>query len=358
MFRRWIVLVMVSVALMILSGTMLAQDDCGLTVEDCAFLAEFDAVMGAVQSAAFNVETEFGVDYLMLPEPVTLRAVLNGAYMLQETDETDSLLRLINGVNADVNVIIDLADLRDLLPYYTQSSLLTFDTRLVEGVGYLNLDKVAAMDYSGSTPTGWYGVDLIAFYRALLDVAGFRNNPPELVERTPIIVALEEINTLQRLEDSELNGQSMAVFDTGIIFADVLADSDQKDRLIEGLLLTLREQFGGFYSEQELAEIAESYADLFTGTTFHFTRTIGLDDHYLHRAEISFVYTPNSTAVFDLLSTPDPLGFSALYFDLCFDFALNLTRFNTMSLTTVPEDAVIVPMDELLPGYDAGGAGF
>jgi len=358
MFKRWMVLAIVSAVLLVLNGTTIAQDECGLTADDCALLGEFDAVMGAVQSAAFNLEAELGVDYVILPEPVALRAVVNGAYSLQDTNETDDMLRLINGVNADVNLILDVSDLETLLPYYIDAGLLTFDTRLVEGVGYLNLNKVAALDYTGSTPVGWYGVDLIAFYRALLDVAGFRNNPPALVERTPIIVALEEIAVLQRLEDSELNGQMLAVFDTGIEFADVLADTARKDQLIEGLLLTLQEQFGGFYSEQELAQISESYANLFTGTSFHFKRMIGLDDHYLHRAEISFAYTPNSTAVFDLLDTPDPLGFSALYFDLRFDFALDLTRFNVMSLTTIPQDAVIVPMDELLPGFDAGGAGF
>src|SRR5690349_5028244 len=111
MLKKWLSIGILGLTLVMVSGTALAQEeDCGLELADCDLLTESDDAMHDLQSAVFNIQTEFGFDDQIMGDSIVLRAILNGAYTLTEADEADEILRLINGVNADMNVIIEIPE--------------------------------------------------------------------------------------------------------------------------------------------------------------------------------------------------------------------------------------------------------
>jgi hypothetical protein len=85
------------------------------------------------------------------------------------------------------------------------------------------------------------------------------------------------------------------------------------------------------------------YAQMFDGLVLEMTQTVGLDDHYVHRAGFSMDWSPQFGAMFGGSSANTP--------DMRFVFGIQveLTRFNDAPEISAPEDANIYPYNGIVP---------
>ncbi|MDX1992625.1 MAG: hypothetical protein SF029_09555 [bacterium] len=355
--QGWMVVALLVLLLMFGSVGAWAQDDCGLAESDCALLAESDAVMAQLGAAAFKLDTTFALEYFLLPESYTFRAVVDGVYSIppEENIASDDVLKLLRNLNSSVVVMMEVPaiDGVPLLPAGFDD-MLTLDLSLVDGIGYANFDKLAQVD--STFPSGWYGVDLLEFYSTLLALVGDQGTPAITGEVDALTRAITETSTYSRIDDQQRGGQTLAVYELSGSMADVLADSRARDALEDYVLTTLESSFEGLYTYAELLQASEIYTTLAERITYRLTRIVGEDDAYLHRFEFSLLFQPDSQTLLDLNNVVDPLGLAALIFDIRLDVALDLSSFNEVPLVEAPANAELIPLEDLLPGItDEGG---
>lgn len=357
------VLIPVLIGLLLVVGwrspfsTAAQGDDCaGLDADSCALLRESAAVMAAVRAAHFEVDLALSLEYFLLPEPITLRMLLGGSYTLDESDATDEVLALLDQLTAQMNVILEIPafDGVPLLPPAFEN-LVTFDLRLVDGIGYLNLDKIAERDTTGQVQGGWYSVDLVTLYTDLLAEVDPQAQPLPLEENllTEFDLTFAQV---ERLADVEQGGLALAVFQQNLDASVLLADPTLRKDFTDFIVMMLRDTygFGLSYTDAELEEAAARYTTLFEGVRLSLTQTINPENAYLVGVEFTVTFEPDSTALIDLTTGPDPLGAAALIYDIRFDMALALSRFQEVQPVPAPPDAVVVPLDEMLPGILPG----
>jgi hypothetical protein len=344
-------------AILLLGMAVTARADggsCGnLSADDCALLHHSRQVMAALPSAAFHLEFEFIVRENPVKAPVTLRMLADGTYTRDLSgagaDGLSDFDRALHDLAADLSVYLVLAGLHHetTAAEPVDTEVLAFDLRLVEGIGYLNPQPAISNRAGGD----WYGVDLAALYRHLL-ASGYLLKLPtgDWINPAPLV----EIGDSRRLADDERHEQSLAVLEVTVDFNQLLENPMIREVALEVVHDSLRQKAAG-YDEDQLWQAAEKYAALFENTTLRLTRSIGLDDGYLHRLDFALDFRPDAGMVAALAAGPDPFDLLALAeTDIQINLSLSLERFGTAPPISAPEDPVMIPLDELAPWLQPG----
>jgi hypothetical protein len=336
-----------------------AQEDqnlCGtLTGEDCALLIDSAQVMTGLRGGVFALDMEFGSSDLMLAELASIYVTIQGTFEGELPTEAATTREYIEaaaaGFSTDTSVIIRIPTSLALLLFPdTLTNTFAFDLRMVDGFAYLNADKILALDTTGSAPLGWLGLDVTELLiTAVLQTGSFDALivPSQPGEATGINDwPLARFNEVQRLANVVINEQSHAVFETHFAFTDALADAETR----ETVEATVREALGdlSFYTEAEIDQAVTAYADLLGGLSATVNRTIRMEDGYLHALTFAGDFRPDPTRIEAVAQSIDPLGVRALAFDLRFDFSIEFAQFNQPPQVIAPEDATIIPIEEIL----------
>jgi hypothetical protein len=150
---------------------------------------------------------------------------------------------------------------------------------------------------------------------------------------------LQKYVSIKRGDDAEFDGQKAAVFQTSIDLAGLFS-SDEFRTILEQQI----KQVGGStgMSQSDLDQAMELIQILLKDFTFEMRQSIGLDDHYTHQISLS-VYWPfdlNAIAGTDSGKKQPPIIIQV-------SFQGDLSQFNAAPLITAPENATIIPLDEL-----------
>jgi hypothetical protein len=369
------ILTLLLVAFALVGGVASAQNFpvfCGdLSDEDCALLTEATETMQEVESAIFHLDFDFSLGGIpdSMMESINFQMSGDGAvavdrealstlgtFFTSPEDITENMEALpamieeaIRAISGDITLVIEIPpELSELSPTPMPEQV-SLSARLVDGFAYVNLDKLAELDTSGTMPSGWLGFDLAGLYGDLLELmvdstGGLFSSTSGLGPMSMFTDPeyLSNFMTVERLDDSEVDGQAAAVFETTLDYGALFSDPAVLDAMrswMEGL-----GGVNGTKPDPEMIDMMMTmYSTMFDGLVLEMTQTVGLDDHYIHQTGAFMDWTPDFGAMMG--------GSSANMPEMRFvmDMQVDLARFNDAPEITAPEDATIYPYEEMLP---------
>lgn len=362
--------------LAVFSGTAMAQDlpqtFCGdLAEADCNILEQSAEAMRELNSAAFNFQFDFGMSNIPdFDESINFSLMGDGAYaldqealsplMLSPTELMENMDKLpqiledaIKAISADANFVLtlpqNLPDVETPLPGKVGLSV-----RMVDGVGYVNLEKLAELDRSGEMPRGWIGLDLAGLVRqAMAQQSDAFQNMPNMdmsMDMMSMFANPEFINrylTVTRAEDIAVDGQQAATFNMSFDLAGLFSDPAYQEMLL-GQIQSMMGSLGSSenLSQSDLDMVMKLYSTLFEGLDFTMSQTIGLEDFYVRQTKMDMAW------VLDLNSIGAAFGETSSTkmepINLNMNFQAGLSQFNNAPEITAPENAQMVPLDDLM----------
>jgi hypothetical protein len=370
------------VLLLMVSGPTFAQnigDFCGdLPEADCTLLTESQTAMMEVSSAAAQFDMSFSVSNIPDAPFDSLDFSLNGdgsfavdpalMEMMHSIQDDPSALfsnpeafsewftSFLNGVSGDLNLTLTIpADLAETFSSedMTIPETVSIGLRLVDGVGYINLEDIAALMPDQGIPAGWIGVDLSDAWELAMKDADFN----QLSEMDPDAFQsymgsfqdpefMAEFMTIERLEDTEVAGQQAAVFlytfDYGALF-----QSETFQNMMRAQMEAAAEMSGEELDEDAQAEMEEAMSmmgPMFEDINLELRQVIGLDDKYIHSTEFHMDWDMSAMMA---MMEPDSDGAAPTF---VFDMTITSSDFNSAPEVTAPEDATLIPLNSMSSG--------
>lgn len=355
---KWYVIEAVLILLFVSGVIGLAQDIpvlCGdLAAADCTLLQESSSAMQALESTTFTLESVVLLRDLPNLPVDSLEFNLNGqgnfgadmtSFLAMMTAETEpdmemffgAMADMLRGVNADITLSLTLPeDLSVMLPETDLPEQIALDFRMAEGVAYFNFEEIAALAPEAGIPASWLGIDLAELYGEIVPQQ-FRGEETGLLNMTALVQEFmkpenaSKFMTIERLDDTEIMGQSMAVFHTRINYQNML-DIPALREMLEAQITASGE------SEEEVEEAVAMIGKIYQGMIFDVTQTIGLDDHLIHSTEWMFDW--------DLSHIPDLEAQGEPHFTV--NMVIETTAFNADFQVDVPEGATLLPLKDML----------
>ncbi|MDX2075239.1 MAG: hypothetical protein SFZ02_02320 [bacterium] len=341
--------------LVIISVPVHAQSSCGdLSTADCEILQTAQRATGNLPSASFEATAEFALGISFFPELITVRVVSNGVYTRVPTITADieEAYRPLFGLNADMSIVID-AEISEFVVPEDNTFTAALDLRYVDGVGYAELSKILPLIDPSLDADGWYSVDVADYISRFMRDGIFPSDFLDTFATTYGVDSWESFATEgsnRRLDDVQIGEQSFAVFEASLYTRDYYDDNpDMYQNLIDAFENLLHTQYGAFYTDDQLRNAAEFYADLTTNMQFSLTYWVSLDDGYIHDSQFDFIFIPDE----DTPAQPDfdPLGIALLSTaELRFSLDFRYTQFENIPLVSAPDDATPVRYEDLF-GY-------
>jgi hypothetical protein len=325
---------------------------CGdLSTADCELLTESAAAMQALESTTFSLEADIHVGNIAHMPFKELNFTLSGAgstaatkglfaglkpedFLGSSEDMLPVVADMLRAVAADMTFTLELPEeLRDMMAEQDQAlpSDLSLDMRMVDGVAYVNLADIAAASPTANIPPGWIGLDLGELYDTVLPEMMTDMPSTMNFDIVPVMTAMmspenaEKFMTIKRLEDVEMDGQTMAVLETSLDYVAMLEIPEFQEAVTAS---------AGESADEALAVIQAMYE----GLTFVSTQYIGVDDKLIHSTEVQMDW---DLAAFGEATNQGDLP------ELSFNMLLTEESFNDAPDVEVPEDATLLPLQQM-----------
>lgn len=370
-------------ALCCLSGAAFAQDAmptfCGtLSEADCAIVTNSQEAMNSLDSVSFDMA--FNVHASNIPdmdEPVSFSLTGNGSVTGMaavsgaadmtafEANPGETLAKLLSDFDADLTFVLSLPEAMTAEMGSNFPSDITLQVRMVDGVGYLNLDPLQPLINEPSAK-GWYGLDIANMLKTVME------QMPDMLDQLSQMSGASSMNYMEDFSNPEMLAQfvsitrtdngsgDVATFETTVDLGALMSSPEFQD-LMKQQMQAQFEMQGQTVTEDELEMGMAMSTQMMQGMVVTVTEEIGLTDNYLHSV--------HGSLTFDLASMMAAMGESmggssdsasteeAPVFNI--DFSLNYSDFNSAAAITAPEGAVVIPYQMLLQGMmgEMGGSG-
>lgn len=367
-------LLLVLVAMLLVSGSVLAQDVapevyCGdLAEEDCAVLVQSQAAMTELSAVAFDLQIDVSVTGVPdMDGPVVFALTSEGAYsgdpevfammshpdMAAMQDPVAALTKAVEALrafDADLSFTLSLpsqlvAEDEDI------PESITLELLLVDGLGYLNLEPLAPLFENGSSQVpsqGWLGLDIASLIEAVIE------QNPDMFEDMEMFgvdasmygqfsdpTAFAQYATITRTDDG--SGDT-ATFDTTFDFAGLVQDPEFRALLEQQIEQQIETQGGDIDEEEFEAGFAASQMML-ANSVLTATSTIDLTTGYQTSATFSMVIDTTELMAMAAEESDDVPEVPPV---VTFNLALNLSQFNDVAEITAPAGAVVIPFESML----------
>jgi hypothetical protein len=385
MRSKLVSLLLVALLLLASFSTALAQDGvyCGdLSEEDCAILqsaqeammsvrsytsdASYDALVTGLPglpadgvSVAVNVAGAFEWSDEALAAAGTLAGATQEEVMAALSENPQILGDLVSGLSADVVISYEasqaLADELGAQVGIAVPASASIPVIIVDGVFYWDASDFAAW----GAYEGWVGMPLAEVVGKLAEAGAFDPTAMEQLASDPTTAAamvvpamllspdaFSEFIVLERGEDTDVDGQTAAVFTTSFDVAGLLASPMFSD-LVTQLVASGAIQGVTPADVEQLLPMLPMVAPML-GLTIDGAQTIGLDDY--------MVYNTASEIVWDLAGLGQMAAMSGADLGLGADAGLSFTvnvddaDFNADQGIVAPEDAAMLTADQVLGG--------
>lgn len=399
MVKKLIVIVLlVSVVWAVASSSAFAEEPmlaCGeLSEEDCDVLMEgMMATMGSPSVASdgtisillenvpdapvdtitfdlsatsmFSVDPMASMKVMELEQAVQanpdeeMPAMLEASAALYESAAIASDMELVTTEDV-ASVIAELTQLEEV------PESVAISVGVVDGLGFVNLDEVAPLipDEAWSEALmGWHAVNLVELYGELADRVtamkeqGMSTGDAEIAGMVTAIAMgnsepFREFLTVERLEDGEMDGQAVAVIETSVDFAALLASPLFQE------LVSAQIQASNNMSDDEVAEMESTLQMvgfmapvLVEGLEGKTVRMIGLEDGFLHAAETNFIWDLSSLSTLaELVGVADATAFidSENPPVLSVDVVTNYSDFGEPVEAELPDEYLFYPTEGIM----------
>lgn len=346
--RKFLVSVLMVVALFAMSGLAMAQTDvvCGtLSAADCEIITQSAAAQSSLTSASFDFNLNITSSGQAIPltgdgsyviDPAVV-AGFDAAAFANTSDPAavfEALGKVLGGFQGELNLSV--------------MGAINLNLVLVNGTGYFNFASVAPLlggaEALGAMglPAGWAGLDLVG----AIDMFAPMLSNPEIAAATgevdpaaqqAIVDAVAANSTITREADE--NG--LAVFVTSVDFGALLQN--------EAFLSLILEQAaaGQDLGEAEIAQFQQMLASVGQGFNFSATQKIDLSSYYL--TSLSFEFNIDGDAIAAISGEQME--------DIVIAGAVNFADFNSAAAISAPAGAPIATVMDLM-GLMGGMGGF
>lgn len=376
-------------------GTALAQDMpapfCGdLSAEDCDLLvAAQEAMLGVTsyKSSATYGATLTGIPGLPASE-VAVTVAVDGAFAFDDAalaaaqglagktqaevmamlaEDATPLVDLLGGAGVDATVSVDMTpELADA--FAAQAGGIAIPAAasvgiiLVDGVLYVDLTEIAPL--MAGVPEGWIGIPVGELVQAQVDAGVFaaaaaQMDPSQLDPSTAAALGVqsmlmgdaklfEQFMTVERVEDTDVNGEASAVFVTTFDVASLIA-SPEFAEIVKTLAASGAMGEGAPSAadiDQVLSMIPMVGPMIFQGLEVGGSTTVGLTDNYIEESTAEFKWDLSGLIQMAAMSGQLPEGVVAgdtVAIDITTDVADS--DFNADQAIEAPADAMMIPLE-------------
>jgi hypothetical protein len=404
--RRGLLALLVLLALVLAPTAAFAQDEpvelpvaCGnLPDEDCDFLRESARAMQELTSYAASLD--MGMSLLNvpgLPSDLSISLGTNGAFSmnpeltarmvaLQAASQTDSMAALQEMMDLVVDLyneiafdlVFDLGISRDIESLLSQSAGMpvpgdvTVPMRMADGFLYINLEDIGG-EVAGMEGVGWIGIDYgtlmsDAVNQAVTQLeAGGAMDPTSMSMAGSLNLSLnrdlqDAVNAYtdaERLDDTTVDGVDAAQFRWDFDLAGFVTDPAFLDMMVQQIemQLAMQEAMG-----QEAPPLTDADIQMVTdmlpmlapmllsGLQFETVSNIGLDDGYVYSTETHVEWDMSTVIQMAAMAQGQQVQRGAEAPVFTFHVRSENSGFNEPFEIEVPEDAIIIPLDQLQAG--------
>lgn len=364
---------------------------CGdLSEEDCTILVESQDASLAVESfsnyldvniliagipglpadeLAFNYNQD-GV-YSLDPElamEITQMQMQDPAALMEDMDAmVELLLDLYANLALDTTVSFTMPE--EIAALISEEAGVTVPTtvsamgRMVDGMGYGNIDELAGEIDELNGISGWYGIDVVSLMQM-----GFEQSMAQADQSGNMAASMtgygltnflnteegramiEEYVEIERAADETVDGADVAVFNSTFDFGRFIG-SPAFAELLVSQLDTINQLAETELTEEELSQVLTMLPMfgpmLFTGLDFEITRRIDLESYQVVESELVFDWDLSSLIAVAQMADSSlelPEGLSPV---ISLNVVNNAADFDAIEEITAPEDAMIMPLDAM-----------
>lgn len=363
-----------------------------LSADDCAILEQSQVAMQTIESASIDSTNSFTVGgFEMMPgmDTLTFSITANGAIggdlaglinlqtqasaMGAQVINPEALSEMMGNYGDIINslqmtLVMQIA-VPEMLASPGEPSSLQMEMRASDGIMYFYAEDP-------SQPTsGWMGLDISNFseeYQKLLDEAFATGNSELTEEQMQLLYDTEymklmndpefvnQFTTITRLEDVNVDGATLAAFESTIDYGAMFSDERMRSAFQEYFQTIIALDDTGI-SEQEVVQVI----DFLNLTIDYMTRDyqissvqwIDLEGFFVRHVEVSMAMTIDIKSMLDAIAdvTGEPMDSSEIPFEtLTLDFSsmTDLGSFNEPVQVEIPENVEITdPFDETMSEF-------
>ena len=407
MHLRWLSPVMALLLLVSPGAAVFAQDElpppiCGdLSDEDCAIL-EAAQLAGlqvtsytsdllvsvsaeSIPTVAFDVAGDMQITGVTVVDPELTQLMIEvstmartdpEAYLEMVLDDPGFVIDFYRGIEFDLTFALSLSDgVREAIEAdngVAFPATVSVPVKLIDGMLYFNLVELTEF-LDGAPPEleGWVGIDFMGLMEMQLeDASGMSDEMREEMmggDFAAIMAAqmslsdpefLEQFVEVERVDDTEVEGQAAAVFESTFDLVEMISSPEFGDFLTGYLPLMLAQQEDGPSADEvaEMLPMAMMMAPmLFQDLSLTSTSVIGLEDSNTYQSTAVLSWDLSGLLQLAEMSGELPADLAvdgAPFVELVMD--LGMGGFGDEVTLEVPTDVTIIPLADLM---NEGGAG-
>jgi hypothetical protein len=393
--HRLICAVLAALMPLLMAAPLFAQDDalpfpvmCGeLPAEDCALLEESSVAMRDLASYALAFDADFSMSGIpdMPADPLEVNVQADGSFAMDEAARSvaqqlgaltmgassqdpaamsgnmqEMLLDLFAGM--DFSLALQYTLPADLAAALTEDAevpvpeTFSIEMRLIDGTMYMNVADLRAMDPSieEEITSDWIGIDYVGLLEMQMEEAGVGADPMTAGAAGGLVMAqimaqMEPFVIVERLDNADLGDQEAAVFSYSFDIIGFLA-SDSFGTAMENMLPLMDAEMAPGDVREAVTMLGFVAPMLFRDLEINTGTVIGLDDKLMYSQTFDFSWDLASLMQFAAMSDPslaEALGDAEPAISL--NFAADYADFNDEMIFDVPEDAQMIPLEQLVP---------
>ena len=336
---------------------------CGtLAQDDCAILQKSQQAMAGLDSASFAAQVDITVSNVPdLKGPLTINITGSGSYggmgklrddmtsaaTTAATDPSQLIVKLLTDLDADFSITFNLSpEAMQQLGVQMRDSSITVQERLVDGIGYLNLDTLQAlMGSGGSSLKGWYGLDLANLVKAAIQQMPqmFNNSMGNMGMMQDYQKAFSDpdfMNRFVKIERSDDGSTSTATFDITLNLGTLMGSPE-----FQSMMRQQMQTQNPSMSDDAMNQAMAMESQMFKGIDVKLSEDISSDDGYVQSIKGNFSF--DSTGMMATMNNPSSASASATP-KFSIDFTYTYSNFNDAPTITAPPNAIIIPYQSLL----------
>lgn len=366
------IVLVLGMALLVSSGLVSAQNAavtfCGdLSEADCALVQESQALMAELESSSFTLNMDMSISGIPeMPDGIAFNLTGSGSSTVDQaalaplTDMKPEdmasdpmaifnvLAKAIPAVGADLQFALTLPEsLREEMgSEVTLPETLKISLKLVDGVVYVNAEELAEYVPQMKGAAGWMGIDLADLLNVALSQPGFSeslsgmNGMSGMGMNTDLMNAFSDPESLgtmlkiARLSDGDVNGTTVAVFETTLDYAAMMSMPAMQD-----LMKQQFEATGGEMTEAQMEEMMSMIQTMGENIKLTVQQHIDPATKYLLQTNVSMTFDmgPVMAAAGESSDGAAPL--------ITLDMTIGQSDFNGVAPITKPDGAFLIPLN-------------
>jgi hypothetical protein len=238
---------------------------------------------------------------------------------------------------------------------------LTTHVILKDGIGYIASEDLAFIDPSIPTMGEWFGVDIASMVEMGFEQSMSAQNAADqqammqsmaigsMLSSEEVHGLIEDFVTVERLDDAEVDGVEVAVFQFGFDFAGFLSSPGFWELIAQNLdAINAMANMQLTEADLQQAQMGMTFLGpaLVQGLTFESTVAIGLEDYLPYEQTVDFAWYLSSLLTFAATTGALPPG-SPTEAMISLEIDSVNSDYNSAPEVEAPEDAIIIPLEAM-----------